>query len=69
MDDAETRVRCLELAAQLAKPTGNYSAQAVVDIAIVLYDFTQAPATVEKPEQVADKLKRKGKAATPDPFS
>lgn len=69
MEDLEARVRCLELAAQLSKPSGDYSAKSVVVIANELYDFAKAPVPAEKPVQVADKLKRKEKAATPDPFS
>lgn len=57
MDDVEARTRCLELAAQLTRASGEYSPQAVVNIATVLYAFTQpqqveaiSPVEVDKPK-------------------
>lgn len=57
MDEMEARVRCLELAAAVNKPTGDYSAEGIVKTAILLYTFCQASPPVETPE-VADKPKR-----------
>lgn len=59
MDDTEAKVRCLELAATLNKPSGNYDAGGVVKTATVLYSFINPSS--EQGEQ-ADKS-RKGKAA------
>lgn len=61
MNETEAKVRCLELAAQLNKPTGDYSAQGVVDTAMLLYTFIQAPA--------ADKPSKVSKAKQPDIMS
>ena len=55
MDDLEARVRCLELAAQLALPDRNVIS--VVEIATRLYTFTQ-PSPVTESDPVADKSKR-----------
>lgn len=57
-DDPQIRLGCLELAAQLAKPRGDYSPEAVVNIASVLYTFCQAPLPVQPPAEIADKPKR-----------
>ncbi len=57
MDDVEARMRCLELSAQLTRASGEYSPQAVVNIATVLYDFTQPPRVEEIPDVSADKPK------------
>lgn len=67
--DAEIKLGCLQLAADLAKPTGNYSATHVVDIARVLYTFFQAPPPVEQPEEIADKPKRGRKPKVDDLLS
>lgn len=56
--DAEIRLGCLKLAADLAKPTGDYSATSVVNIASVLYTFCQALPPPEKAAEIADKPKR-----------
>jgi hypothetical protein len=63
MTDPQVRLGCLELAAQLSKAQNNYSADAVVETAKVLYNFTQAPQQEETPAVPADKPKQK-KAAT-----
>lgn len=57
MDDVEARVRCLELASQLTKASGEYSPQAVVNLATVLYSFTQPPCVDESPRIETDKPK------------
>ena len=57
-DDPQVRLGCLELAAQLAKPSGDYSAQTVVQIATVLYAFCQAPPPAQQPVEIADKPRR-----------
>lgn len=69
MNEIEARVRCLELAAQLAKPTGDYSADSIVEIATLLYTFAQAspPSPVVEAE-IVDKPKR-GRPSKVDPFS
>jgi len=70
MDELEARVRCLELAAQLNKPTGDYSADGVVKTAMVLYTFAQASMPEETPVPTADKPKqRKPVAKHPDILS
>ena len=58
MTDPQVRLGCLELAASLSKAQNNYSADSVVKIAEVLYNFTQAPQQEEIPAVPADKLKR-----------
>lgn len=60
MSDADIRLGCLELAAQLCKPTGNYDVDSVVKTAIQLYTFTQASAEPQAP-LTADKPSKKGK--------
>lgn len=60
--DAQIRLGCLQLAADLAKPTGDYSATHVVAIASVLYNFTQTPPQGEPQADKADKPTR-GKRA------
>ncbi len=68
MDDAEVRLRCLELARPVAIAQGNHHAEAIVDIATVLYHFTQAsPVGAQAPE--ADKPKSKGRPPKVDPFT
>lgn len=57
MDDVEARVRCLELGAQLTKASGDYSPQAVVNIATVLYAFTQPQHVKEISHVEVDKPK------------
>lgn len=57
MDELEARIRCLELAAQINKATGDHSSEGIVKIASLLYTFCQASPPVETPE-VADKPKR-----------
>lgn len=56
--DAEIRLGCLKLAADLAKPSGDYSPERVVNIANVLYTFCQASPPPETVEDIADKPKR-----------
>ena len=63
--DAQIRLGCLELAAQLAKPTGDYSAQHVVNIATVLYNFCQTSPEPEKEPVIADKPSKRRKS-TPE---
>lgn len=59
MDDVEARVRCLELAAQLNRASGDHAAAGVVETAMVLYAFTKAPtAPVETPAETVDKPRR-----------
>lgn len=59
MEDRETRVRCLELAAQLSRASGDHSAQGVVDIATILYKFANASSVEEAPtDENADKPRR-----------
>jgi len=58
MNDPEVRVRCLEVAVQLAKPQNIYHVEGIVEIATMLYTFTQAPPPAEKPVEIADKPKR-----------
>lgn len=61
MTDAQVRLGCLELAAQLNKPAGIYSVEDVVKTAMVLYTFTQAsaepqtPLTADKPSKARKK--------------
>lgn len=65
MEDAELKLGCLRLAADLAKPTGDYSASSVVNIATVLYNFCIASPLAEKQEGMADKPSRRRKS-TPE---
>lgn len=59
MDDIEARVRCLELAAQLNRPTGDHSAGGVVETAILLYKFAIASPQEEAPaSETVDKPRR-----------
>ena len=67
--DAEVRLGCLELAVQLAKPSGDYSVNSVVIIARELYNFCQAPPPVEEPEENADKPRRGRKPRVDDLLS
>lgn len=57
MDDTEARVRCLELATTLSARSGNYAPASIVEIATVLYGFTQASPLPETVEDIADKPK------------
>lgn len=63
--DAEIKLGCLKLAADLAKPTGDYSATSVVNIATVLYNFCQTSPVTEKYPEIADKPTRRRKS-TPE---
>jgi hypothetical protein len=58
MNELEARVRCLELSAQLNKALGNHSAEGIVNIATILYAFTQPPQEEEIFPVTADKPKR-----------
>lgn len=58
MDNLEARVRCLELAAQLNKATGDHSAESIVKTATVLYTFAQASPSSFEPVEIVDKPKR-----------
>ena len=69
MNDVEARVRCLELAANLHKPLGEYSPTAVAETAQKLYDFANNVLPAQETKPVADKSKRTTKAATPDIMS
>lgn len=69
MDDIEARVRCLELAAVLNKPSGDYSADAVVKTASVLYTFTKASPEPEKEPVTVDKQNKGGRPKKPDILS
>lgn len=69
MTELEAKVRCLELAATLSRPSGDYSADAVVNIAMVLYTFTQAPVAEETKPVIADKPSKGSKAKVPDIMS
>lgn len=62
--DAQIRLGCLELAAALAKPSGDYSAANVVNIATVLYNFCQASPQAEPPVELADKPTRRRKSTS-----
>ena len=68
MSDPSIRLGCLELAAQLQKASGNYSADDIVKVATTLYTFTQASAeppvslTADKPS----KARKKGEITHPD---
>lgn len=70
MDDLEARVRCLELAATMLRPSGIPTGQSVVEIATVMYSFVNAPPAAPETEPQANtdkqRTKRPGK---PDPFS
>jgi hypothetical protein len=57
MDMLEAKVRLLELAAVINKPTGNHDATDVVKTATVLYTFLEA-SPVDEELPVADKPKR-----------
>jgi hypothetical protein len=60
MNDLEAKMRCLELAFDVNKPSGEYTAKKVVDIAKELYTFLEPQA--EKPVVNADKSgKRRGR--------
>jgi hypothetical protein len=59
--DAQIKLGCLELAAQLLKPVGNYDVKSIVETATVLYNFTQTPPQAEKPVEIADKPSKRRK--------
>lgn len=65
MDDAEIRLGCLRLAADLAKPTGDYSAITVVNTASVLYNFCITSPQPSQAAEQADKPSRRRKS-TPE---
>ena len=62
MDDLEARIRILELASELTRPSGDYSPESVVKAATVLYTFTKASPEAATPSEIVDKPKR-GKPA------
>lgn len=57
MNETEARIRCLELAADIQKCIGNYTAEGIVEFATTLYTFTQTPAQPVKAAKPADKPK------------
>ena len=59
MDDIEARVKCIEVAAQLNKATGDHSATGVVNTAMLLYTFVKASSSGETQPEIADKQNRK----------
>jgi len=63
MNEIEAKVRCLELASQCNKATGDHSAEGVVKVATVLYAFISPPPFEPVQEEVTDKPKR-GKPAS-----
>lgn len=69
MSDPTIRLGCLELATQLLKPQGNYSADDVVKTAMTLYTFTQASTEVATPPSTVDKPSKSSKAKQPDIMS
>ena len=69
MDTTEAKVRCLELAVALNRPTGEHSADAVVKIANTLYAFIEPSPPAETPEVSVDKPKRGRAPRATDPFS
>jgi hypothetical protein len=59
MDEIESRVRCLELAAQLNRASGDHCAEGVVKTATLLYKFLIATPPEETPvSEPADKPRR-----------
>lgn len=68
MNDIEAKVRCLEVAASLARPANIYTPEGVVEIARQLYTFVNASPEPEKEQEKVDKPKR-GKQAQPDILS
>lgn len=59
MDDLEARVRCLELAAQICRPAGDYDALSVVKTATLIYKFVNASSEGEAPaDEIVDKPRR-----------
>ncbi len=56
--DAQLRLGCLELAVQIARPSGDYSPDGVVNIAHLLYNFCQASTPDNQPVETADKSLR-----------
>lgn len=58
MDEIEAKVRCLELAWEISKPTASYDVTAVVETASALYSFVQTSPLELTPVAQADKLPR-----------
>lgn len=59
MDEIEARVRCLELAAQLNRASGDHSAEVVVKTATLLYNYAIAtPQEATPVSEPADKPRR-----------
>lgn len=69
MNDVEAKVRCIEVAAALAKPTGDYSPKNVVNIAKELYDFANSATPPVETPVVADKSSKKRKPSEADILS
>lgn len=51
MDDTEARVRCVEAAIALKKPTNDYSVEGVVTAATALYAFVNGSPSSDKPQE------------------
>lgn len=58
MDEIEARVRCLELAWGICKPSASYDIGAVVETASALYSFVQTSPSESNPAAQADKQTR-----------
>lgn len=67
--DAEIKLGCLKLAADINRPSGNYDATSIVETATVLYNFCQASPQAEKPAEIADKPRPGRKPKTVDILS
>lgn len=65
MEDAEIKLGCLKLAADLAKPTGDYSVGTVVITATVLYNFCITSPQPSQAAEQADKPSKRRKS-TPE---
>lgn len=59
MDDLEARVKCIEVAAQMNRATGDHSPTGVVNTAMLLYTFVKASSSEENQPEPADKPKQK----------
>ena len=57
MDDTEVRLRCLEVAARIARPEDRYES-AIVEIATSFYNFANPTPDSELEPGAADKPKR-----------
>lgn len=57
MNETEARIRCLEMAADIQKCIGNYTAEGVVEFATALYTFCTKPEQAATPVTPADKPK------------